>query len=90
MFSSDFTPQMDGPTTTSVQCEYSGCDQEFSSAEALFQHQVDVGHLGITCHLCTREYSSIGKLKRHIETVHSDAKNYACMLCSSAFNRQDN
>ena len=72
--------------TSNLTC---GCGQSFSNNSQLFFHQTKFDHFTDYCALCDKKYSSIPKLKRHIESLHAGSEYY-CLVCTRKFNRIDN
>ena len=65
------------------------CGQNFSNSAQLFFHQTKFDHFTDYCTLCEKKFSSVPKLKRHIESLHAGSEYY-CGLCGRKFNRIDN
>ena len=65
------------------------CGLSFANSSQLFFHQTKFDHFVDYCALCDKKYSSVAKLKRHIESLHAGSEFY-CEVCGRKFNRIDN
>ena len=80
------TPRENPERTVDLGCS---CGLTFANSSQLFFHQTKFDHFTNYCVLCDKTYSSVPKLKRHIESLHAGSE-FTCDLCNRKFNRIDN
>lgn len=66
------------------QCEY--CEEWFVRCKLpihLFKHEKP-----FQCQLCSKQFSTVGNLQRHIKCYHDREKRFECLLCGKRFSQK--
>ena len=70
-------------------CEFENCQRSYQSSKALRLHVKSV-HEGVSydCDQCDKSFAQKGDLKRHVEIVHMNMKNFKCDECDQSFGQK--
>jgi len=79
-------------TLSSQACDV--CEQVFPNQQEkkmhlkLTGHNTDDASKRFPCPICGRKFRVKEQMKRHVEQIHEDNKNYKCSRCDKAFNNE--